>query len=77
MRRSSCGEWLWPNCINFFIQSFYLKFSEGELGKIGLFFLYPECIDVQNGLQQTGAILELIFHFRVKLLSKSIAKLGT
>ncbi len=58
MRRSSCGEWVWLNCINFFIQSFYSKFSEGELRKIGLFLRYTESIDVQNGLQQSGAILE-------------------
>lgn len=58
MRRSSCGEWLWLNCINFFMKSFYFKFSEGELRKIGLFLHYPESIDVQNGLQQSGAFVE-------------------
>lgn len=36
------------------MQSFYFKFSEGELRKIGLFLRYPENIDVQNVLPQSG-----------------------
>ena len=34
-----------------------LNFSEGELRKIGMFLRYPESIDMQNGLQQSGAIV--------------------
>lgn len=39
------------------MQSFYFRFSEGKLRKIGLFLRYSECIDVQNGLQQSGTFV--------------------